>query len=405
VAQARAATIEDVAREAGVSRAAVSKVIRNAYGVSPAMRERVTAAIDALDYRPRVAARAMRGSSFTLGIEMPHIGNPFFTKIVTGATAALAGTDYQLIIAPADVDGEEGVRAIGALADRQVDGIVAISPLVSAEWLERLATRVPVVMLGRHDNAVAYDTVTGDDVEGTRLVMEHLFELGHRRIVHLTRSEEVTRPGSGNPHALRLERYLAHMREAGYADDIRVVRTGLDEESARLDTLALLDEDVPTAIFVGNDELAFGALRALAEHGLSSDVSVVGYDDVDIASYPAISLTSVNQAGEAMGERAIRPAARAHPGPHRPDPLLRRAVAQGARLDPARSGGTDRLTETDPRTAGATTIRSRRAPPMEGHGCPRTSPPPRSPTPARESSRCGPSTPTACSGCRAPACG
>ena len=306
MAQARAATIEDVAREAGVSRAAVSKVIRNAYGVSPAMRERVTAAIDALDYRPRVAARAMRGSSFTLGIEMPHIGNPFFTKIVTGATAALAGTDYQLIIAPADVDGEEGVRAIGALADRQVDGIVAISPLVSAEWLERLATRVPVVMLGRHDNAVAYDTVTGDDVEGTRLVMEHLFELGHRRIVHLTRSEEVTRPGSGNPHALRLERYLAHMREAGYADDIRVVRTGLDEESARLDTLALLDEDVPTAIFVGNDELAFGALRALAEHGLSSDVSVVGYDDVDIASYPAISLTSVNQAGEAMGERAIR---------------------------------------------------------------------------------------------------
>ena len=84
----RAATIEDVAREAGVSRAAVSKVIRNAYGVSPSMRDRVTAAIEALDYRPRVAARAMRGSSFTLGIEMPHIGNPFFTKIMAGATAA-----------------------------------------------------------------------------------------------------------------------------------------------------------------------------------------------------------------------------------------------------------------------------------------------------------------------------
>ena len=307
MAQTRAATIEDVAREAGVSRAAVSKVIRNAYGVSPAMRERVTAAIEALDYRPRVAARAMRGSSFTLGIEMPHIGNPFFTKIVAGATAALAGTDYQLIIAPADVDGEEGVRAIGALADRQVDGIVAISPLVYPDWLERLAGRVPVVMLGRHDRSTAYDTVTGDDAEGTRLVMEHLFELGHRRIVHLTRSEEVTRPGSGNPHAIRLEQYLAHMRAAGFADDIRVVRTGLDEDAARLDTLALLDERVPTAIFVGNDELAFGALRALSEHGLSSaEVSVVGYDDVDIASYPAISLTSVNQAGEAMGERAIR---------------------------------------------------------------------------------------------------
>jgi LacI family transcriptional regulator len=303
----RAATIEDVARAAGVSRDAVSKVIRNAYGVSPAMKERVSAAIEALDYRPRVAARAMRGSSFTLGFELPHIGNPFFTKIIAGATRALQGTDYQLIIAPADIDGEEGVRAIGALADRQVDGIVAISPLVSPEWLERLAVRVPIVMIGRHDHPTTYDTVTGDDVEGTRLVMEHLFGLGHRRIVHLTRSEAVTRPGSGNPHAVRLERYLAHMHEAGFADDIRVVRTGLDEEAARLDTLALLAEDVPTAIFVGNDELAFGTLRALNEHGAAAEeVSVVGYDDVDIASYPAISLTSVNQSGEAMGEQAIR---------------------------------------------------------------------------------------------------
>ncbi len=303
----RAATIEDVARRAGVSRAAVSKVIRNAYGVSPAMRERVNAAIEALDYRPRVAARAMRGSSFTIGIELPHIGNPFFTKIVAGATAALTGTEYQLIIAPADVDGEEGVRAIGALADRQVDGIIAISPLVAPEWLERLAARVPVVMLGRHDRSVAYDTVTGDDAEGTRLVMEHLLGLGHRRIAHLTRSEEVTRPGSGNPHAIRLERYLAHMHDAGLDDCIRVVRTGLDEESARLDTRALLDAETPTAIFVGNDELALGTLRALNDHGLSpAEVSVVGYDDVDIASYPAISLTTVNQSGEAMGERAVR---------------------------------------------------------------------------------------------------
>lgn len=305
--RARAATIEDVAREAGVSRAAVSKVIRNAYGVSAGMRERVNAAIDALDYRPRVAARAMRGASFTLGIELPHIGNPFFTKIVAGATSALQGTEYQLIIAPADFDGEEGVRALGALADRQVDGIVAISPLVSPEWLERLATRVPVVMIGRHDDASAYDTVTGDDAEGTRLVMEHLFELGHRRIVHLTRSEDVTQPGSGTPHAVRLEQYLASMRDAGLSDVIRVVRTGMTEESARLDTLALLDEERPTAIFVGNDELALGTLRAVGEQGLTpAEVSVVGYDDVDIASHPAISLTTVNQSGEAMGERAIR---------------------------------------------------------------------------------------------------
>lgn len=325
----RAATIEDVARAAGVSRAAVSKVIRDAYGVSPAMRERVNAAIETLDYRPRVAARAMRGASFTIGIELPHIGNPFFTKIVAGATAALGGSRYQLIIAPADTDGEEGVRALGALADRQVDGIIAISPLVATDWLERLARRMPVVMLGRHDRSEHYDTVTGDDAEGTRLAMEHLLGLGHRRIVHLTRSEEVTAPGTGTPHAIRLEHYETMMRAAGLADNIRVVRTGVTEESARLDTLAMLDDDIPTAIFAGNDELALGAQRAVAEHGIGPErVSIVGYDDVEIAGHPAISLTSLDQAGVAMGERAVRlllerVEGRTEPIHHTVEPILR----------------------------------------------------------------------------------
>jgi LacI family transcriptional regulator len=306
MAQVRAATIEDVAREAGVSRAAVSKVIRNAYGVSPAMRQRVDAAIETLNYRPRIAARAMRGRSFTLGIELPSIDNPFFATVVSGATAALEGSPYQLIIAPAFSDGEEGVRALEALADRQVDGVVAISPKVPSAWLEKMAARTPIVMLGRHDVSTAYDTVIGDDAEGVRLVMEHLFELGHRRIAHLTRSADVTVPGSGTPHAIRLEQYEARMRGAGLATEIRVARAGLDEEAARLATRALLDQDRPTAIFAGHDQLALGAQRAVTECGLTpDDVSIVGYDDVEIASHPAISLTSVNQSGALMGRRVI----------------------------------------------------------------------------------------------------
>ena len=101
----RSVTIEDVAREAGVSRAAVSKVIRNAPGASAAMRDRVNAAITALNYRPSVAARAMRGSSYTLGLEIPHIGNPFLIQIFDGAREALAGTPYQLILAPSRARG------------------------------------------------------------------------------------------------------------------------------------------------------------------------------------------------------------------------------------------------------------------------------------------------------------
>jgi LacI family transcriptional regulator len=307
----RAATIEDVAREAGVSRAAVSKVLRNAYGVSEGMRTRVQDAMEQLNYRPSVAARAMRGSSYTLGIEIPEFANQFFTKVIAGATAALRSTPYQLIIAPADSTGpddelvSEGRHAIEALVDRQVDGIVAVSPLVTQEWLERQAERVPVVMLGRHDDSANYDTVMGDDLEGARLVMEHLFELGHRRIAHLTRDETVARLGLGTPHALRLQCYVDIMTASGREEFMRVERTAKDEKSAYAATVDMLGTgDQPTAIFAGNDELAIGALRAIAEAG--ADISVAGYDDVPLAAHPLVSLTSVDQSGEKMGERAVQ---------------------------------------------------------------------------------------------------
>ncbi len=301
----RGVTIQDVARVAGVSRAAVSKVIRDAAGVSPAMRARVRAAIEELDYRPSVAARALRGASYTLGLEVPHPGNRFLTQIIDGATQALEGSPFQLIIAPAD--GGRGYGAIEALADRQADGIVVVSPRVEPAWLERLAERLPVVMLGRHDRAAHYDTVVGDDVKGTRDVMDHLLALGHRRITHLTEDEELTAPGSGTPHALRLETYRACMAAAGLAAHIRVARTGQTERSAYDTTRALLDgPDRPTALFAAHDQLAVGALAALADMGLTSDdVSLVGYDDTDFAAHPAVSLTSVDQSGAEMGRQAV----------------------------------------------------------------------------------------------------
>jgi DNA-binding LacI/PurR family transcriptional regulator len=179
-------TIEDVARAAGVSRAAVSKVIRDAYGVSGEMKAKVEATIEELGYRPRVSARAMRGATYTFGIEIPTIKNPFFTKIISGAASALEGTRYQLIIAPAGPHANRGPQAIQVLADRQVDGILAVSTAVDPAWLEELSQGIPLVMLGRHDDSQNYDTLVNDDVEGARLAVQHLYDLGHRDIVHLT---------------------------------------------------------------------------------------------------------------------------------------------------------------------------------------------------------------------------
>ncbi len=299
----RRATIDDVARSAGVSRAAVSKVIRGAYGVSPSMRERVEAAIDELDYRPLVAARGMRGATFTIGMELPDLANQFFVKILAGATSALESEPYQLIIAPADPLHHEGYRALEALVDRRVDGVVAVSPLVAPRWLEDLALRVPVVMLGRHDPSVGYDIVVGDDAVGARLLMDHLFELGHRRVAHLTHEDRIAQRGSGTPHSLRLETYELAMTEAGYESDIQIIRSDPGEEGAyQAARAALAGADRPTAVFAAHDELALGVLRAVADLGLTADdVSVVGYDNTQLAQHPMVSLTSVDQSGERMG--------------------------------------------------------------------------------------------------------
>ena len=302
----RPVTIDDVARTAGVSRAAVSKVIRDAYGVSPEMREKVQAAIDSLGYRPRVSARAMRGATYTLGFEIPDMFNQFFPKVISGATAALADTQYQLIIAPAGPGHDEGPQAIEALADRQVDGIAVISSRVPAEWLERLGRRIPLVMLGRHDDSVHYDTVVGDDVAGARIAVEHLIGLGHRDIVHLTLSGTAARPGT--PHALRVTGYVTAMADHGLADRSRIVRVDATREDAYRGAFALLSSpDRPTAVFAAHDTLALAVLHAVADLGLGvEDVSVVGYDDTEIAAHPMVSLTTVNQSGTRMGEIVVR---------------------------------------------------------------------------------------------------
>ena len=342
------ATIQDVALRAGVSRAAVSKVIRNAYGVSPAMRERVAAAIDELGYRPSVAARAMRGASFTIGVEVPQLDNSFFNRIVTGAAAALDGSRYQLIVAPAQSDSREGFRAIEALVDRQVDGLIAVSPMVEPSWLEKLALHTPIVMLGRHDDSVGYDTVTNDDVSGTDQLMDHLLGLGHRRIAHLTVNEDIVRRVLGAPHAVRLARYEERMRAAGLDSEVLHLGPGQDDAYAR--SLELFrSPDRPTALFAGNDALALDALWARADAGLSAEqLSIVGYDDIEVAAHPGISLTTIDQSGEDLGERAVRLllerlAGRTEPTHFEVEPVLRArsssAPLAGATGDPTPTEG------------------------------------------------------------------
>ncbi len=296
--------MDDVARAAGVSKAAVSKVIRHAYGVSPAMRKKVEETINELGYRPRIAARVMRGSSFSIGLEIPNLGNDFFTQIMQGAAERLDGTGYQLMITPG-VGELSGTRVLENLADRQVDGMIAISPDVSPEWLENLASEIPLVLIGRHDQSSEYDTVTSDDLHGTNLAVDHLLTLGHKKIAHLTIPSQTKYSDALLPHTVRQREYDRLMHQNGLEPVIGLCSPRGEDAYEVTQDLLKSRPDI-TAVFAGNDTLAVDALRAIADTGLTADdVSVVGYDDIPMAGHPLVSLSTITQFGEAVGTTAI----------------------------------------------------------------------------------------------------
>ncbi|MFE7275776.1 LacI family DNA-binding transcriptional regulator [Streptomyces sp. NPDC057623] len=306
----RRVTIVDVARHAQVSTTAVSKVLRNAYGASPEMRAKVRRAIDDLGYRPLAAARGLRGQTYTIGVMLPDIRNPFFPEILDGITDHLADTDYQVFLGPGGCNNEKAeARVTDAMIDRGMDGIVLIAPVSSRSRIERIASAVPTVVVGRHGHSAVYDTVTDDDVAGASLVVGHLAALGHRRIAHIEHRETDAARIAEMPNAQRADGYRRAMQALGLAEEIDVVSTSYTQQGGYEGARQLLARPRrPTAVFAGADIVAMGVLEAVTEAGLSvpGDISLAGYDNTAFAAFGPISLTSVDQAGHDIGSNAAR---------------------------------------------------------------------------------------------------
>ncbi|MGW4938796.1 LacI family DNA-binding transcriptional regulator [Streptomyces sp. NPDC004166] len=308
-AQHRRVTIVDVARHAQVSTTTVSKVLRNAYGTSPQMRAKVRQAIADLGYRPYAAARGMRGQTYTIGVMLPDIRNPFFPEIVDGLTDILWETDYQVLMAPGRNGEKAEARVTEAMIDRGMDGMVLVAPISSRTHLEHVAGIVPTVVVGRHGHSAVYDTVSDDDLTGAALVVDHLADLGHRRIAHIEHSETDPRRIAEMPNAIRAKGYRQAMRARGLEDEIDIVSTTYTQQGGYLGAQQLLARpDRPTAIFAGADIVATGVLQAVSEAGLAvpDDISIAGYDNTSFAALGPISLTSVDQAGRHIGANAAK---------------------------------------------------------------------------------------------------
>ncbi|MGW6964957.1 LacI family DNA-binding transcriptional regulator [Streptomyces zaomyceticus] len=302
-------TITDVARHAGVSTAAVSKVMRHAYGVSPAMQERVRTAMAELGYRPNAAARGMRGRTYTIGVLLDNVRNAFFADILDGIHEELDNSEYTVLIGAAGFGADEQARTIRSMVDRQMDGLVLIAPGTPRAEVLATAEMTPTVVIGHHDAAAVHDSVVDADDVGAGLAVDHLVALGHRDIALVSASGSRATRWQRPPEVALADGYLRAMDRHGLAGRTRVHHAAYSDDGGHAAGLALLSgSDRPTAILTGADVAALGIYRAADELGLSipGDLSLVGYNNTAIASLAPVQLTSVDQAGHTMGATAAR---------------------------------------------------------------------------------------------------
>ena len=299
------ATIREVAESAGVSYATVSHVINNTRLVSPETRERVLAAMDALNYRPNALARSLRqGKTNTLGLVLPDSANPFFAEISRSIEDEAFKKGYSVFLCNTELDTQRELFYVDVLSKKQVDGIVFVAAGDQADSLEFLVGRnMPVVMIDREVPSVEVDAVLTDNQLGGYLATRHLLELGHQRIAC------ISGPSSITPSAERMIGYRKALEEAGLPYDEKLILRGdYHAQSGMEITHSILKMNPrPTAIFALNDLMALGALRAAAEDGCTvpGDLAVVGYDDLEIARFTNPPLTTIAQPKKEIGIKAI----------------------------------------------------------------------------------------------------
>jgi LacI family transcriptional regulator, galactose operon repressor len=289
------ARLADVAALAGVGTSIASRVLNDdpTVGVRPETRARIIAAAKELNYSPNAAARGLKlQRTTTIGLVIPNLAYPVNSEIIRGAERATSDAGYVLLIADAEEFLQAGQAYRRLLLERRVDGLLLASATTSEPFLlDIIKTDLPLILVNRRAGSVA-PSITVDDALGMRLVVEHLLDLGHRRIGY------VSGPADADTARRRLEGYLGALRDGGVKPMLSgVVESSFDEASGYEACLKLLKRwrTPPTAITVWSVAAAIGVLAGLATEGLRvpEDVSVVAFHDAPLAEYLRPPLTTV----------------------------------------------------------------------------------------------------------------
>ncbi|MCS7181706.1 MAG: LacI family transcriptional regulator [Thermoanaerobaculum sp.] len=294
-------SIKDVARHAGVSPATVSRVLNGTGPVRPVVQERVWAAVKALGYVPHSGARSLaRRKTDTVALVLPELSGDFYSQLLRGMELAARQFSIQLLVSSFHGDPAEVKRALAATKGR-VDGIVLMWPEMEKDGiLQSVPPGFPVVLLGGTEH-LHHPQVTLDNSGGARAAVEHLIQLGHKVLVHLT----------GPTHNWdAVERRQAFFAVLGQYPDVQGLEIPGDftEESGYLAATTLLElRPRPTAVFAGNDASAIGLVLGLRARGIQvpRQVSVVGFDDVPLARFLTPPLTTVGADVQELGKVAI----------------------------------------------------------------------------------------------------
>ena len=287
-------TAQDVARLAGVSQSAVSRVFTPGASVSKSTVEKVRSAAEKLGYRPDALARAMiTGRTRIIGLVVAYLENQFYPLAIERISRALQKRGYHILIFMAENVSENVSEVVRELIDYRVDGIITASVSLSNDLSGRLATLgIPVVNFNRGQEDPRLTDITSDNVAGSRRATEYLIAGGHLGIAHVMGWQ-----GSSTGRD-RAEGFRQAMAAAGL-DPVAMIDGMYDREATIRATREMFARpDRPDALFVGNDHMAFAVMDELRFGlGLSvpQDVAVIGYDDVPMAAWPSYDLTTIRQ--------------------------------------------------------------------------------------------------------------
>ncbi|MFB4159878.1 catabolite control protein A [Geomicrobium sp. JSM 1781026] len=300
-------TIYDVAAEAGVSMATVSRVVNGNPNVKPATRKKVLDAIEKLEYRPNAVARGLASKrTTTVGVIIPDISSIFFSELARGIEDIATMYKYNIILCNSDNNKEKEIHLVNTLLEKQVDGILFMGGEVTPEHAEHLnRSHVPVVLAATYHEDGDFPSVNIDYKQAAHDAISMLIEKGHTRIGMVSGSLED--PVNGYQ---KFKGYKDALASGGQTfDESLIAIADYTYDSAMEAVSQLLDEgDKPTAIFSATDEMALGVIHGLQDRGLSvpDDVEVVGFDNTRLATMVRPTLTTVVQPMYDIGAVSMR---------------------------------------------------------------------------------------------------